>query len=848
MLVPTAVALAPNLPLTTRPVVLPTWYATRGAALPPGRVVLAYPVPFSGLQSSEAWQAVTTMRWAQAGGGGPQGQPSRAGAARPGFEVLSAASLPLGPAPDPTPAAVADVRRALALWRVTTVVVPDQPGLPVYEQGRSTPYAVGFWTSVLGTAPTFDHAAWVWGTVRTAPAPVPVWGAAFARCTAGTPRRRRRLRPRHRGPGAGCLRRWSRRLGRRGASARALGAAGAAYLGLALVVWWGVWSSHPTSTTTCGCGDSALFLWFFAWPAHALAHGLDPLYSSAMSHPGGVNLLANTSELALGVVLAPVTWVFGPVASMNVALTLAPALSALAMYFTVRRWVAWAPAAFAAGLVYGFSPLVLVSLSDAHLMLGWSVVPPLVVACVDELLSGRRGPVVVGLVLGLLLVVQFFVGTEVLLLLGIAGVLGGLILLAHGLAHRDELAAVARRVGVGLGTAAATAGVLLAWPTWFALAGPAHTSGRVWPTLELGTEGTTLHAYLWPTPASAGFTLFTHRVGGYQGPTLSGQYVGIGMVAVAVAGLLVWRRDRRLWFFGAMTVVSVVLSLGVSRTVWLPWQLVADRPLLENIIPSRFLVVTYLSLAVMLGIVVDRTRSAVRERVGPGGGAFARWAPPLSGLAVALVALGPVADYLAPTVPMVTRPVRPPAWFTEVAPRLPAHRVLLVFPVPYQVIESAMAWQAVVGLPLRHGGRRRTGRGDPACRGRTGGRRRHRPGLLLLHQPGPPARGRGRHPARAVRLGGDRGGPARRSGPSRLRPGDLGAVHRRLRDRRRRAGPGTPGRVVGVGRRGRRDARGAGADTGRPGPVRGARRRRYDGRRRADSRLRPGPGLTGADW
>ena len=99
VLLPSVVALWPNLPLTTRAVVLPAWYARQGPGLPPGRVVLAYPVPSSGLQSSEAWQAVNAMTWAQASGGGPQGQPFRAGAARPGFEVLSAASLPLGPAP-----------------------------------------------------------------------------------------------------------------------------------------------------------------------------------------------------------------------------------------------------------------------------------------------------------------------------------------------------------------------------------------------------------------------------------------------------------------------------------------------------------------------------------------------------------------------------------------------------------------------------------------------------------------------------------------------------------------------------------------------------------------------------
>ncbi len=185
VLVPTLVVLWPNLPLTTRAVVLPAWYARRGAVLPPGQVVLAYPVPSSGLQSSQAWQAVNAMTWAQASGGGPQGQPSRAGAARPGFEVLSAASLPLGPAPVPTAATVAAVRSALRQWKVTTVVVPDQPGLPGYELGRGGPYAAGFFTAVLGELPTYADRAWVWGSVGSAPTVAPLSAPGFATCTSG---------------------------------------------------------------------------------------------------------------------------------------------------------------------------------------------------------------------------------------------------------------------------------------------------------------------------------------------------------------------------------------------------------------------------------------------------------------------------------------------------------------------------------------------------------------------------------------------------------------------------------------------------------------------------------------
>lgn len=502
--------------------------------------------------------------------------------------------------------------------------------------------------------------------------------------------------------------------GRRRHASRDLLLAAGGYLAVSVLVWWNIWSAHPASTTTCGCGDSSLFLWFLAWPAHAISHGLDPFYSTAMSYPGGVNLLANTSELAIGVLLAPVTWLFGPVASLDVAVTLAPALSALAAFVLVRRWVSWAPAAFAGGLFYGFSPLIIVSLTDAHLMVGMAPVPPLVALCLDELwFRQRRRPVAVGVGLGLLLVLQFFLGTEVLVIVVMAATIAGLMVLGWGIAHRDELRARWHHALIGTATALGTAVALLAWPAWFALAGPAHTSGPVWPMLYLGYEGTDLRDYVLPAPASASFEAFTHRVGGFQGETLSVQYVGIGMLAVLIVGLLVWRRDRRLWLWGGIGAATWVLALGARVHRWLPWQLFSGLPILQNIIPSRFLLVITLAAAAMLALIVDHTHCAVSRYTAaradsaarPGHRAarhadrgVSRWAGAVAGLGVAAVAIVPVAAYLAPTVPLSTQPVVLPTWFRTVAPHLRGHQVLLVFPVPNQVIESAMTWQAVDGM------------------------------------------------------------------------------------------------------------------------------------------------------
>ncbi len=106
--------------------------------------------------------------------------------ARAGFEVLFGASLALAPLPAPTPANLAAVRDALTTWGVTTVVIPDQPGLPVYEQGRSPTYAVGLMTAAIGIAPAYDHAAWVWSSVPRRTVPLLVSSAAFTACTTGS--------------------------------------------------------------------------------------------------------------------------------------------------------------------------------------------------------------------------------------------------------------------------------------------------------------------------------------------------------------------------------------------------------------------------------------------------------------------------------------------------------------------------------------------------------------------------------------------------------------------------------------------------------------------------------------
>ena len=477
---------------------------------------------------------------------------------------------------------------------------------------------------------------------------------------------------------------------------RGLWAAAAGYLVLGVGLWWGVWSAHPTAVTTCGCGDAARFLWFFRWPAFALAHGHNVLYSSWLFHPGGINLLDDTSVVALGVVLAPVTWLWGPVASMNVALTLAPVLSALSLYLVVRRWVRWAPAAFLGGLAYGFSPFVVTELALNQVNIAFLAVPPLIVLVLSDLLvTGRRSPWRNGLALAGLVVVQFFLSTEVLLLTALACLVGTVFLAVWAAWARPyEASARVRPALTGAGVAVGASAVALAYPLWFLLAGPAHLVGPIWSYGATSRFGTTPASFV-TTGGLGDLRPSMLRFGGYQGPVLTGLgYLGLGVVVAAVVGAVVWRRDRRLLLFAAIGLVAVVLSLGPGHGVWVPWVALQHVPWIGDIVEVRFVLVVTLCVAVMAALVVDHAHAALEARAASKASSMGRAPGWLAWGLVALV-VAPTVVALAPNLPLATRAVVLPRWYVHQGAVLPPGRVVLAYPVPSSGLQSSEAWQAV---------------------------------------------------------------------------------------------------------------------------------------------------------
>jgi hypothetical protein len=488
------------------------------------------------------------------------------------------------------------------------------------------------------------------------------------------------------------------------------GVATAAYLVAAIAIWSGVWFGHPTSTATCGCGDTSLFTWFMAWPAYALNHGQGLFFTTKLLHPDGINLPANTSVLALSLPLSPVTWLFGPVASLNVAATLAPVASALSARALVRRWTTWEPAAFAAGLVYGFSPFVMESLNLEHVDTATLVVPPLLFLCLYELLVRQRGRAWAwGLALGGLATVQFFISSEALTICALSAALGVVVVIA-ATAVRDGQALRTRwrHAVTGMVTAGVSAGALLAYPAWYATSGPRSLPQQVFPDIPyFGNRWATL--FLPPGPHDRGPNAVLESYGYFGSHPLLLGYLGIGMTVALVVGLILFSRDLRLWFCAVMLVILDALSLGAGHG---PWWLFQHVPIVDNVAPERISCIADLFAAAMLGIIMDRAHRSGWTVPGHGRHASVqapRPSGPSAGLrsripgvgtvvavVLALVAIVPIAWQY--DLPLATRSVAVPTWFTTAGTRLPPGQVVLTYPYASSGLQAPMTWQAVAGL------------------------------------------------------------------------------------------------------------------------------------------------------
>ncbi|HSP65386.1 MAG TPA: hypothetical protein VLO10_04265, partial [Candidatus Deferrimicrobium sp.] len=298
---------------------------------------------------------------------------------------------------------------------------------------------------------------------------------------------------------------------------------------------------HPTGVMIgATTADNSQHAWFLRWFPYALATHQNPLFTTSMIEPTGVNLMWNTWIPLPALLLAPVTVLLGPVAAFNAAVTLGVALSAWCAYLAASRFLARRTAAVLAGAAYGFSPFILDQSYTGHSNMVIAAVPPLMVLALHTILV-RQGttPRRAGLLFGGVMIAQFFI-TEELLASEVVIITVAVACLA--VMFSDAVATHWRHALACLGWAMLLFIPVVAYPVWFQFFGPQVPSHVLTDTNFFVTD--VLNVVL-PTTAQGVEPQFARDLANHYAGN-SGEWGGyVGLPMLAVVAWTAWRHWSR---------------------------------------------------------------------------------------------------------------------------------------------------------------------------------------------------------------------------------------------------------------------------------------------------------------
>jgi hypothetical protein len=385
--------------------------------------------------------------------------------------------------------------------------------------------------------------------------------------------------------------------------------------GLAVAAFHSAWA-QPFSAQVGPGGDAEEYAWFLGWLPYAIGHGLDPLVSTYVNAPHGVNLMWNTSALLPSFLMSPVTVLAGAAFSYNLLMTAGLALTGLFSYLAFRRWTTEVPS-LAGALVVGFSPYMFTE-ANGHLAQVLLMSAPLFLILGDRLLVRQSSrPWKDGLLLGLLAWAQLLTGEEILVMEAIAALVG--VVALASLAEREVLGKLPyalKGLGVGVGTFTVLSAPFLA----VQFLGPDRVQNPHPPNIFVSD----LFNFFVPTSVTKLAPAEALKVSSQFTGNLSEQaaYIGLPLLAFSAIALVLARRRRVTWVAASIAVVCAILSLGPTlhyngrvTSHNLPDYWLDKLPFFKNLLADRFasMVSIGIGLLVALGAEELRRRKAVLQ-------------------------------------------------------------------------------------------------------------------------------------------------------------------------------------------------------------------------------------------
>jgi hypothetical protein len=430
--------------------------------------------------------------------------------------------------------------------------------------------------------------------------------------------------------------------------------------------------------------DQAFFEWMLAHGARVITDGVYPFFSAQMNYPDGVNIMANTSVLAVSLPMTPITLMFGPHVAFNLFLTLALATTGISWYLVLsRQFVKSRLAAWVGALFCAFGPSM-ISHAGGHPNIVSQFLVPLIIWRVLELRTGRS--IRNGLILSGLLVWQAFINLEILFMTAVGlGLFCAVMAVARRRTHPGEVRSFLR----GIVVAAVVTLTVLAYPLSVQFFGPQSYQGLPEFVRNFGADLGSFTAYA--QRSVAGNSATASRLS--QNASEQNSFFGWGLV-ILFFGLIAWmRRSVAVVTMGVVALLYAAFSLGpriylngVNTGVPGIWAILHSVPVLNSAVPTRWAMAITPVVGIVLALGCQKASDLIKSQ--PSARGPVRVAM-ITAVAMALVPLVPTPLQTAPMAPI-------PAFVTSGAWKqyVDANHTVVALPLPDSSYPDPMRWSA----------------------------------------------------------------------------------------------------------------------------------------------------------
>jgi hypothetical protein len=378
-------------------------------------------------------------------------------------------------------------------------------------------------------------------------------------------------------------------------------------------------------------GDAAQFVWD-AWWVKERVFGLDnPWWTGALYAPEGTYLTAHPLETLLMVLVSPVTALAGPMVVYGLLVLATIAAAGVLTWHLARAMGLGAVGAWAAGLLWMSSPIVLFrTTTGLYMLLLLAALLPAALILARRLMDGPsvRRALALGLFLGACLLTDLQVTAYLLLAMAA--------LFAYAAATRSAWRSreALTRLAVTAATCLVVGSPVLVMTARAEAAGDYRTpiGARVASATTFNAD---LAQFLLPSPGSRYFA-DEYRSAAAEFGDLSRYSIdssvalGWATIALAAIGILATRRSRRTWWMSGSVVVCALLALGPTFKILghvytplavdagekvslaAPATLLLGVPVVNDLrIPARYMELGALPLVLLAGL---GARTIVRRR------------------------------------------------------------------------------------------------------------------------------------------------------------------------------------------------------------------------------------------